>query len=521
MADEISLHPATSHAVSLASSVAGSKPGLPVDLLQDISRRLAFISIVVVVVSIANLVVGELTQAVGSRALRYSMLAVVVGVSAAMLYLSRTGRVAPARLLDIGLGYEVVVALAASQNIISEVGIRPALTWSSVAVWVLIYPVIVPNTMGRTAIASFAAAATEPLTVLMYAAAGSITMPTLGVFARSMWPNVVAAVLAVAISRSMYQLGQKLSKARALGSYQLTEELGAGGMGEVWKAKHRLLARSAAVKLIQPEILGSGDDHLNEVLLKRFEREAQATAALRSPHTVELYDFGVARDGSLYYVMELLDGLDLQTLVNRYGRQPPGRVALILRQACHSLHEAHVGGLIHRDIKPGNIFLCRYGADLDFVKVLDFGLVRQTTEVAGDGQLTQAGAMTGTPAFMAPEMAMADPDVIDARADIYCLGCVGYWLLAGELVFPRSNPMAMIVGHVNEEPPSISSRINGTVPPKLEDIIMACLRKDPKKRPQSARALSKMLEAIEAEEPWTEEQAAQWWKEHTEREAGK
>ncbi len=177
MADEISLHPETSHAVSLASSVSGSKHGLPVDLLQDISRRLAFISIVVVVVSIANLVVAELTQTVGSRALRYGMLALVVGVSTAVLYLSRGGRVAPARLLDIGLGYEVVVALMASQTIISEIGVRPPLTWSSVAVWVLIYPVIVPNTIVRTAVASVAAAATEPLTVLLYAAAGSIAMP--------------------------------------------------------------------------------------------------------------------------------------------------------------------------------------------------------------------------------------------------------------------------------------------------------------------------------------------------------
>jgi len=521
MADEISLHTETSHAVSLASSVSGSKHGLPADLLQDISRRLAFISIVVIVLSISNVVVTELTQTMGSRAFRYGMLALGVGVSAVVLYLSRSGRVAPARLLDVGSGYEVAVALMVSQTIISEFGIRPAFTWSTVAVWVLIYPIIVPNTIGRTAVASIAAAATEPFMVLVYAAAGSITMPAFGLFARSLWPNVVAVVLALAINRSIYQLGQKLSKARALGSYQLTEELGAGGMGEVWKAKHRLLARSAAVKLIHPEVLSAGDDNLHEVLLTRFEREAQATAALRSPHTVELYDFGVARDGSLYYVMELLDGLDLTTLVQRYGTQPPGRVASILRQACHSLHEAHAGGLIHRDIKPGNIFLCRYGADLDFVKVLDFGLVRQTTAGAGDGQLTRAGSMMGTPAFMAPEMAMADPDAIDGRADIYCLGCVGYWLLAGELVFPRSNPMAMIVGHVNEEPPSISSRINGTVPPKLEDIIMACLRKDPKKRPQSARALSKMLEAIEAEEPWTDEQAAQWWQEHTERETGK
>jgi serine/threonine-protein kinase len=516
MPDEISLHPATSHAVSIAGAASGPRSKLPVDLLQDISRRLAFISLAIVVIVIAGVVVAEATRTVTNRPMQYTMAVLAVVASLIVFYLARSDRIGPTRLLDLGSGYEVLVALVASQNIVTEMGVRPALTWSGVAVWVLIYPVIVPNTMGRTAVASVLAAATEPLMVMAYAAAGSITMPAFGVFARSMWPNVVAVLLALAVSRTMYQLGQKLTKARALGSYHLEEELGAGGMGEVWKAKHRLLARTAAVKLIQPEVLGSTSDRGTEVILKRFEREAQATAALRSPHTIELYDFGVSRDGALYYVMELLDGLDLYSLVNRYGRQPAGRIAMLLRQACHSLHEAHLHGLIHRDIKPANIFVCRYGADLDFVKVLDFGLVKRgDAQPKKHDQLTQAGAVSGTPAFMSPEQAMGDDEVVDGRSDIYGLGCVGYWLLTGELVFPRSNPMAMVIAHATEEAPPPSSRVGGEIPQKLEDIVMACLRKNPDARPQNARALGKMLEAVEAGDPWTDEMAEAWWEHHS------
>ncbi|NIW35429.1 MAG: protein kinase, partial [Gemmatimonadetes bacterium] len=163
------------------------------------------------------------------------------------------------------------------------------------------------------------------------------------------------------------------------GSYQLVEPLGVGGMGEVWRAYHRMLARPAAVKLIRPEVLG-GDQTTRQVVLTRFQREAEATAALRSVHTIQLHDFGVTEDGSFYYVMELLDGLSFKDLVERFGPIPSGRVVYLLRQACHSLGEAHQRGMIHRDVKPANLYTCRLGPDHDFVKVLDFGLVKSTDD---------------------------------------------------------------------------------------------------------------------------------------------
>jgi serine/threonine-protein kinase len=499
MPEPISLHPATSNAVHLATARSGSPGSLPVDLLDDVARRIAMVCVIILVVSPANVIMTELTDPDMNRALVYTNAIIAASVSLLVLYLARSNKIPPMRLLDIGLGYEVFVALVASQTLVAQVGLRQSLTWSGVAVWVLIYPVIVPNTPLRTAVASVLAAATEPLTVFFYARAGAIPTPTTPEFARAMFPNVIAVALAIAISKTMYGLGQKLKKARSMGSYKLDERLGEGGMGEVWKASHRMLARTAAVKLIQPDVLGGPDGAANPTLLKRFEREAQATAALRSPHTIELYDFGVADDGTLYYVMELLDGIDLSTLVQRHGPQPPGRVARLLRQACHSLYEAHLSGLVHRDIKPANIMTCRYGTDRDFVKVLDFGLVKH-------------GAAPAAPAFLPPEQAMAESE-IDGRADIYGLGCVAYWLLTGELVFPRSSPMAMVIAHATEEPPSLASHGKQEIPQKLEDVVLACLAKDPAHRPQTAQALSKMLEWLEFDMPWTDEDAEAWWSE--------
>jgi serine/threonine-protein kinase len=285
-------------------------------------------------------------------------------------------------------------------------------------------------------------------------------------------------------------------------------------MGEVWKGTHRMLARSAAVKLIQPEVL-RGNDRAASVTLKRFEREAQATAALRSAHTVELFDFGVSRDGTFYYVMELLDGLDLWSLVERYGPQPPERVVTILRQACHSLHEAHVRGLIHRDIKPANIFLCRYGVDLDFVKVLDFGLVSAFEADPEEARLTQAGMVSGTPAFISPEAALGDQSVVDGRSDLYGLGCVMYWLLTGRTVFEKPSAMAMVVAHVNDKPAAISELMPLEVPEGLEKIVMQLLEKNPDNRPQTALELSVQLRDVDIEKLWTIDRAVEWWERHS------
>ena len=249
------------------------------------------------------------------------------------------------------------------------------------------------------------------------------------------------------------------------------------------------------------------------MLLHRFEREARATAALRSPHTVALYDYGTADDGSFYYAMEFLDGVDLETLVRQFGPVPAGRAIWLLTQAARSLAEAHSLGLVHRDIKPRNLFACRLGTEFDFVKVLDFGLVkvreRETTQTC----LTSEGVTTGTPAYMAPEVAMGRQD-IDGRADLYSLGCVAYWLVTGQLVFEADNAMAMVLAHIQTGPEPPSRRTEIDIPGPLEELILQCLAKDPAGRPQSARRMIERLAACEDGEPWTQKHAEQWWGTH-------
>ncbi len=284
-------------------------------------------------------------------------------------------------------------------------------------------------------------------------------------------------------------------------------------MGEVWLARHRMLARPAAVKLIRPDSLGD-DEATRGYVLRRFEREAQATAALESHHTIELFDFGITQDGSFYYVMELLRGLDLDTLVQRFGPASAARAVYLLSQVCHSLAEAHEVGMIHRDIKPANIYVCRLGLEYDFVKVLDFGLVKTIDGRAGAAtELTAEGIATGTPAFMAPEMAMGRGDV-DGRADIYGLGCVGYWLLTGRRVFEAESPLATVVAHVQETPVPPSQRSELPIPAPLEELILACLAKDPAERPQSAAELGAQLAGCPLDPTWSHERARDWWALH-------
>jgi serine/threonine-protein kinase len=281
-------------------------------------------------------------------------------------------------------------------------------------------------------------------------------------------------------------------------------------MGEVYLATHRMLARPAAIKLIRPEMLGSTQSDAAQLAVKRFRREAEAAASLRSPHTVELYDFGVTEDQTLYFVMELLEGMTLESLVRQKGPVPAARTIHILRQVCASLAEAHAVGLVHRDIKPANIHIGRLGLVHDFVKVLDFGLVKSVTADAGEQSLgTAAGLTPGTPAYMAPEMAL--DEAVDGRADLYALGCVGYYLLTGELVFTASGGLQMIAMHLREAPRPPSSRTELPIPAELEQVILACLAKEPKDRPASAAELDAQLAAVDLP-VWTEAQAAQWWR---------
>jgi tRNA A-37 threonylcarbamoyl transferase component Bud32 len=326
--------------------------------------------------------------------------------------------------------------------------------------------------------------------------------------------SVLGTTLATIISRVLYGLRQQVAEANELGQYVLEDKIGGGGMGEVWRARHRLLIRPAAIKLIRPQAMGamSGDPDL---LMRRFEREARATAALKSPHTVQLYDFGATEDGRLYYVMELLDGLDLDTLVSQYGPLPAERVVHILRQVCSSLLDAHGNGLVHRDIKPANVVVSRAGTTFDFVKVLDFGLVKlDTARRAEDdaAKLSAEDSTSGTPAFMAPEVVLGQGDT-DHRVDLYALGCVGYWLLTGKLVFEGA-AMQMMVQHANTPAPRPSLRVELPIPASLEDLIMECLEKDPARRPPSAEVVSTRLDAVPLASAWTAERAEHWWATH-------
>ena len=316
----------------------------------------------------------------------------------------------PNRLLDLGLVFQVVAAfdIAATR---AWTGALASAAWygllPSECVLIVAYPLVVPNTPGKVLLASLLAASMGPATVVVSAALGGTVLERPAVFATYFLVSTYACAIAAYVgSRVVHRVGMRLKQARAIGSYELVEKIGEGGMGEVWRAKHRLLVRPAAIKLIRADVLGTSQGGDTEAV-RRFEREAQDTAALRSVHTIDVYDFGITEDGDFYYVMELLDGISLERFVQTYGPMEPARVVYVLRQVCHSLAEAHARGLVHRDIKPANIFLCRLGPDDDFVKVLDFGLVKHAAPAATATQLTVAGIAAGTPAFMAPEVALA------------------------------------------------------------------------------------------------------------------
>ncbi len=322
---------------------------------------------------------------------------------------------------------------------------------------------------------------------------------------------VVGVLVASAGANVIHTLRRQVADARQLGQYRLKEKIGAGGMGEVWEADHRFLVRPAAIKLIKPDIAEGGDPQLAESMLRSFEREVQATAMLRSVHTIEVYDFGVTEDETFYYVMELLDGFDLQTLVKRFGPLPPERVVHIMLQVCESLAEAHAAGLTHRDLKPANIFTCRMGTAYDFVKVLDFGLVKIHREDGiEEATLTGGGTIVGTPAFMSPEAVLGRDQ--DSRSDIYALACVGFWLLTGHLVFEADTPLEMAIQQAEVAPTLPSTRFPDiAVPEQLEDVLLSCLEKDPSSRPASAEEVARLLSESGIEETWTPAAARQWW----------
>jgi serine/threonine-protein kinase len=374
---------------------------------------------------------------------------------------------------------------------------------------ILFFAIVVPMPPRRMAVAATVATLTDPLALGMTFAFGNPVVPT------SFWlwlflPNAIVVGLAVAAARVVYGLGQTVHQVRKMGRYRLVEKLGEGGMGEVWRAEHAKLARPAAVKLIRPNVVGgtnTGGSNDNKAV-QRFKREAHATAMLSSPHTVELYDFGVNDDGAFYYVMELLDGMDLETLLDHTKALDPERVVHLLLGLCHSLRDAHQSGVVHRDIKPANIYVCKKGGDVDFVKLLDFGLARRVATDKTESRLTFAGDVIGTPQYIAPESLSGEE--VDGRADLYALGCVAYRMLAGRDVFTVSGIMPLLFAHVEKKPTPLGE-IRPDIPPELTRIVMRCLAKSPAERPPSSAALMQELQETGLAERWTPKRARAWW----------
>jgi hypothetical protein len=510
----------TSTPASQAS--AGRVEELPDDLLREATQRLGILAAVwaglFVIGIVMNDVVAPLLDLQMRDLIPWDRPADVVAVLsiAASLWLWRyTRRLTcnPRLALDLALVYEVLLALGI--GVVNQWQphrvLAGRLSW--ICVLILLFPMIVPNTPRKTLIASLIAASMDPFGLLIAHWRG-LAVPTLTVIVWNYLPNYVCAVIAVIPSKIMVRLGRQVQQARDLGSYRLVELIGRGGMGEVWRATHRMLARPAAIKLIKPEILGTPGNDGSAAVIQRFRREAEAASFLQSPHTIRLYDFGETRAGTFYFVMELLDGLDLETLVRQYGPIPPERVTYVLRQLCHSLAEAHDRGMIHRDVKPANIFLCRLGREYDFVKVLDFGLVKfDQDESIMDTIKATSELTTGTPAYMAPEM--ANGETVDRRADLYALGCVAYWLLTGHLVFEAESALRMLVQHIQAVPVPPSQRTDQAVPPALERLILRCLEKDPARRPSSADEILAELDGVELDRLWDQQQAREWWEIHS------
>ena len=301
------------------------------------------------------------------------------------------------------------------------------------------------------------------------------------------------------------RLKQEAARAHRFGHYRLKQLIGRGGMGEVYLAEHTLLKRPCALKRIRP-----GHD-TDPTTLARFEREVRATAELSHPHTVEIYDYGRAGDGTFYYVMELLWGLTLEELVHKHGPLPPARAVYLLRQVCDALEEAHAAGLMHRDIKPGNIYAARRGGEYDFVKLLDFGLVKGVAR-SDQPALSRAETVVGSPLYMAPEQSL-NVQTSDVRADIYSLGAVGYFLLVGHPPFVAENPLEVMISHARDAVPP-PSRFASDLPADVEAILLKCLAKEPAERYASSAALGRALAGCSVAGQWTRDDAACWWQAH-------
>jgi eukaryotic-like serine/threonine-protein kinase len=420
---------------------------------------------------------------------------------------ARRGRLRHDRLswLDLGATFVPLVGYAAMG--ISSLRLQPDredMIVMVIAVLVLMMrATIVPSTPKVTALIS--SGACVPVIVLAYV--NGLYNPKVSPFVLPLFMLLwcaAAVFTATLASRVIYGLREKAAEAGRLGQYLLDEKIGEGGMGTVWRARHALMRRPTAIELLPSNRAG-------QEAITRFEREVQHTSRLTHPNTVAIYDYGRTPEGVFYYAMELLEGLNLQELVDRTGPQPPGRVVHVLTQVCGSLGEAHAQGIIHRDIKPANIILCERGGIPDTAKVVDFGLAKKV-DAGGDPSLSKVNAILGTPLYMAPEAIVA-PDSVDGRSDLYALGAVGYFLLSGEHVFDGKSTVEVCGQHLNDPPVPPSMKAGNELPVDLEAVVLRCLAKKPEARPQTARELSSALLACRVE-PWTEDLVRKFWEDH-------
>ncbi len=372
---------------------------------------------------------------------------------------------------------------------------------------IVIYGTFVPNTWKRCAIfVGILAAIPLALTSAM-----CLGCPIMGPYSQQALLDTatllgIASAIAIFGSYKISELHQEALHAKRLGQYQLKEPIGRGGMGEVFLGEHLMLRRKCAVKLIR------SDHKTDATSMARFEREVKAMASLTHWNTVEVFDYGLAEDGTFYYVMEYLPGMSLQELVDRYGPLSPARTVYFLRQICDALQEAHAIGLIHRDIKPSNVIASERGGIQDVAKVVDFGLVQSVGIQAGETRLTMQGVVLGSPPYMSPEQAMGK-DHIDNRTDIYSIGGLAYFLLTGRPVFERETPMQILMAHVYEPIPSLSEH-RFDIPEDLETIIKKCMNKDPKDRFQNVESLEEALAQCSCANEWTRKHAQEWWQTH-------
>jgi serine/threonine protein kinase len=500
------------------SRVTGSQP-VPEDLLSEHVQRLAVLTLAGAGLWTVGVLMDTIVMpgVLGITMPRITVVIEVLAIVASVLafgYLKYSTHAACTKA-DAGLAYMVLsaiaVAFATTLQSPPKVELTGHLSWNVIVI--LVCAMIAPSSPRKMLAATLLSATTDPLAMWLAHLRG---LETPGPVASMMIfvPNYACAIVAVWPSFVLRHISGRLREARDLGAYELIELLGHGGMGEVWRARHRLLARSAAIKLVRPELLGAANEAEAKTMTRRFAREAQATAALSSPHTINIFDYGSTQDGTFYYVMELLAGRDLESLVREFGPVPADRVVYLLRQACHSLADAHARGLVHRDIKPANIYVCRMGLEYDFVKVLDFGLVKYSdNRTMQQTMMTAEHTTTGTPAFMAPEVILGEREV-DARADVYAIGCVAYYLLTGELVFEADTPMKMFLHHVQTPPVPPSQRTELPIPPELDALVMACLEKNPDRRPQDARQLFSLACDCRMLKTWDNEAARVWWEKH-------